>query len=61
MKKRLCKVEKGKVICGVCTGLGEYFNIDPILIRLIWVIAILFWGTGLLLYIIAALIIPNEY
>lgn len=48
------------MICGVCGGIGEYLNIDPTVIRLIWVIlSIASFGTGLIAYIIAALIMPE--
>lgn len=57
--KKLFKSRKNRVICGVCGGIGEYFNIDPTLIRLIWIILIFCFGTGLLAYLIAALIIPE--
>lgn len=60
MKKRLYKIERGKKICGVCGGIGEYFNIDPTVIRLIWVFLVLCAGTGILAYIVAALIMPTK-
>jgi phage shock protein PspC (stress-responsive transcriptional regulator) len=46
-------------VAGVCGGLGEYFNIDPILIRLIFVLLALIGGHGILLYIILMIVIPN--
>ena len=49
------------MVCGVCAGIGNYFNIDPTLIRLVWVLASVVGGSGLLVYIIAAIIIPEEY
>jgi len=58
--RRLYRSNKNKVLGGVCGGLGEYFNIDPVLIRLIWIFFVLFWGTGLLAYIIAWLVIPRK-
>ena len=58
MEKRLYRIEEGKKIAGVCGGLAEYFNIDPTLIRLGWAIAALCGGTGLVAYIVAALIMP---
>lgn len=58
--KKLFKSEKNKVICGVCGGLGEYFNIDPVVIRIIWAILICCAGTGFFAYILAAIIIPRE-
>ena len=60
MKKRLYKIEEGKKICGVCGGIAEYFDVDPTLIRLLWVILVLCVGTGILAYIVAALIMPNK-
>jgi phage shock protein PspC (stress-responsive transcriptional regulator) len=59
MNKRLYKSRDNKVIDGVCGGLGEYFGIDPIIIRLLWVVAIFVGGTGVLAYIIAMIIIPE--
>jgi phage shock protein C len=59
--KRLEKSDENKVIAGVCGGIGEYFNIDPTIIRLVWVLLTIFSiGTGLLLYLISALIIPHR-
>lgn len=60
MKKKLYKSEKNKMVCGVCSGIAEYFNCDPTIIRLIAVIICLFKGFGLLLYILAVIIIPSE-
>lgn len=60
--KKLYRSEKSKVIAGVCGGLGEYLNIDPVVLRLIWALVVVFSGfvPGVLVYIIAALIIPKE-
>lgn len=60
MNKRLYKVEQGKMLDGVCGGIGEYFNIDPTLVRLAWVLFCVLGGSGVLAYIIAAIIIPSE-
>jgi len=57
---RLYKSNKDKVFEGVCGGLGEYFNIDPVVIRLIWVVLVIFGGTGIMAYLIAMLIIPKN-
>lgn len=57
--KRLYRSKTNHIIGGVCGGLGEYFNLDPVLIRLVWIILILFGGIGLLLYVIAWIIIPQ--
>lgn len=60
MGKRLYKSGKNKVLCGVCGGIAEYFNIDPTLVRLAWVVFCALGGSGLLAYIIMALIIPRQ-
>jgi len=49
-----------KKICGVCGGLAEYFGIDSTIVRLVVVLFVLFFGTGVLAYFIAALIIPKK-
>ena len=59
MEKRLYKSSVIKMLCGVCGGIAEYFNIDPTLVRLGWVIFSLAGGSGVLAYIIAAIIIPD--
>ena len=60
MEKRLYKSNTNKVIDGVCGGIGEYFNIDPTLVRLAWVVFCALGGSGLLSYIIMVLIIPCQ-
>ena len=60
MKKRIYKIEQGKKIDGVCGGIAEYFNIDPTLVRLAWILFTACGGAGILAYIIAAIIIPKE-
>lgn len=57
--KKLVRSTKNRMICGVCGGIGEYLNVDPTVIRLITVVLGLS-GSGLLAYIIAAIIIPEE-
>lgn len=58
--KRLTK-SKNKMLCGVCGGIAEYFNIDPTVVRLIVVfLALAGVGSGLLAYIIAAIIMPDS-
>lgn len=59
-EKRLYKCEEGKVICGVCGGLAKYFDVDPTIVRLIWAALTLVGFSGLIAYIIAALIIPKD-
>lgn len=57
--KKLYKSRQNRYVCGVCGGIGQYFNIDPTIIRLIWVVLILCFGSGILAYIIAAIMIPE--
>ena len=57
--KRLYKSQTDKKRCGVCGGLAEYLDIDPTIIRLIWAVLVLVVGTGVLAYIIAALVMPE--
>lgn len=60
MEKKLYRSRRQQVIAGVCGGIGEYFGVDISLIRLGWALLILIGGTGLLLYIICAIVIPKE-
>ena len=59
MEKKLFRNTQNKMIAGVCSGLAEYTNIDPTIIRLIWALVGLS-GAGVLAYLIAALIIPEK-
>jgi len=58
--KRLYRSGENKILGGVCGGLGEYFERDPVLIRLLWVLFSLAYGTGILAYIIAWIIMPKN-
>lgn len=60
MEKRLYRVSEGKVLCGVCGGVAEYFNIDPTIVRAGWAVISCFAGAGIVAYIAAALIIPEK-
>ena len=60
MMKKLYRDTQNKKLCGVCAGLGKYFSLDVTLIRLIWAIAVLCAGCGILAYILCALIIPED-
>ncbi len=60
MEKKLYKVRQGRILAGVCGGIGQYFGVDPTLIRLAWVLVSCLGGAGLLAYIIAAIVIPEE-
>lgn len=59
MEKRLLK-SKDKKIFGVCGGLGNYFDIDPTIIRVAFLVGFVIFGSGLVLYLILALLMPNE-
>lgn len=54
--KRLYRSRKNRVLSGVCGGIGDYFGIDPVIVRLVFI----FTGVGLLAYIVMAIIIPIE-
>jgi phage shock protein PspC (stress-responsive transcriptional regulator) len=58
--KRLYRSKTQRIIAGVCGGFGDYLNLDPVIIRLLWVIFTLAGGAGLLVYIIAWIIIPEN-
>lgn len=60
MKKRLYKSNTDKKLDGVCAGIAEYFDIDPTIIRLVWALAVLVAGTGVLAYIVAAIVLPRN-
>lgn len=60
MKKRLYKSATDKKLCGVCAGIAEYFDLDSTLIRLAWVVFTLLGGSGLIAYIIAAIVMPQK-
>ena len=60
MNKRLYKSNANRMICGVCGGVAEYFDIDPTLVRLGWILFCALGGSGFLAYIIAAAIIPEN-
>lgn len=57
--KKLYRSSTNSMLAGVCGGIGEYFNIDPTLVRLAWVLFSVLGGAGVLAYIIAAIIIPK--
>jgi len=60
MAKRLYKIEEGRKIFGVCGGLAEYMNLDVAIVRILWVVLALCWGSGIVLYLICALVLPNK-
>lgn len=59
--RKLMRSRVNTMICGVCGGIGEYLNVDPTLVRLIWLLCSLAsCGTGLIIYIVAAVIMPED-
>ena len=58
--KKLYKSNTQKMVSGVCGGIAEYFDVDPVVVRLLWVVFTFFIGSGILLYILACIIMPNE-
>lgn len=58
--KRLYRSCHDVMICGVCGGIGEYFDIDPTIVRLAAVVLVFGWGSGLLAYVLGAIIIPKN-
>ena len=58
--KRLVRTRDDSVLAGVCGGFGQYFNLDSALVRLLWVFFTIFGGSGVLAYLVAVLIIPDE-
>ncbi len=60
MNKRLYKDKSNKMLCGVCSGIAKYFSIDPTLVRLGLAAFCLLGGSGILAYIVCAIVIPDE-
>jgi len=60
MEKRLYRNTTDKKLCGVCSGIADYFSLDPTLVRLAWAVLVVFGGSGILAYILAAIIIPEK-
>ena len=60
MEKKLYKLEEGKMIDGVCAGVAEYFGLDVTLVRIIWAVLALAGSTGLIAYIICAILMPRK-
>lgn len=60
--KKLYRSNTNKVFAGICGGLGEYFEVDPIVIRLFWMLTVILSGVfpGLIAYIIALFIVPKR-
>jgi phage shock protein PspC (stress-responsive transcriptional regulator) len=59
MPRRLYRIHEGAMIAGVCNGIAAYINADPTLVRLGFFLLTLFWGTGLLVYVVMAIVVPE--
>jgi phage shock protein PspC (stress-responsive transcriptional regulator) len=58
--KRLLRIRQGRIVAGVCAGLGAYFGVDVNLVRLAFGVLTVFYGLGILLYLVAWLILPEQ-
>jgi phage shock protein C len=58
--RRLTRQHQGRKIAGICAGFGKYFDLDPTIIRVLWLVLIFVYGTGILLYLLCWLILPLE-
>jgi len=59
-RKRLVRPREGRKIAGVCLGFAEYFDIDPVLVRVVWVLCTLFGLAGIIAYVAAWIVMPEE-
>lgn len=57
---RIHKSARDKKIAGVCGGIAEWLGVDPTFIRIVWAVLACGWGTGVLLYLICAFVLPEE-
>ncbi len=60
MQKRLYRSKDERMIWGICGGLGQYFDVDPTIVRVVWVVTLFLGGFGILAYIILRFVIPLE-
>ena len=59
--RKLMRSKMNRMVCGVCGGIGEYLNLDPTVVRLLWLVCSLAsCGTGLVVYIVAAVVMPED-
>lgn len=59
MEKRLCRSRQNRTLAGVCGGIAEYLGWDPTLVRVVWIILTLLGGSGILIYLILWLVMPE--
>jgi phage shock protein C len=60
VNRRLSRCRRDRLIAGVASGVAEYFDIDPTIVRLLWILSVFFGGLGLFLYVAMAIIVPLE-
>jgi phage shock protein C len=60
VNRRLSRCRQDRLIAGVASGVAEYFDIDPTIVRLLWILSVFFGGLGLFLYVAMAIIVPLE-
>jgi phage shock protein PspC (stress-responsive transcriptional regulator) len=58
--RRITRVRDGKILGGVCTGLGRYFDVDPVLVRLLMVLLTFIGGAGIAFYLAAWILVPRQ-
>lgn len=58
--KKLCKSRENRMLCGVCVGIAKFLNIDPSIIRVLWIIFACAAGSGILAYLLVAIVLPEE-
>lgn len=60
--RRLYKSKENKIIAGIIGGIGEYFNVDPVILRVIWTVIVAFTGfvPGIIVYLIAVFVVPDK-
>ena len=61
IKKKLYRSSHDRIVAGVCAGIADYFDVDATIVRLIWALLIFCAGTGVFIYLICAIIIPERY
>lgn len=59
MNRKCYRLRDSRIICGVCAGVAEYFNIDVMLVRIVWGV-LAFTGAGTLIYLVAAVALPEK-
>lgn len=58
--KRLYRIKEGSKLFGVCGGIAEYFDLDPTIIRVVWAMLSVFYGAGIVAYLVCALCMPKK-